>query len=96
VSWRVIERPNFGYDFGGYRDGILLLEAWGIAPERLLILNDSIWMPLAPNSTLIDRFEAAEGAVIGGILHPDKVRRRVVKRVRRGFVESYLYLINRP
>ncbi len=94
LVWRMIERPNFGYDFGGYRDGILLLDQWGLRPERLLVLNDSIWLPLAPGSTLIDRMEMASGDVIGTILHPDKERRRVVKSVRRGFVESYLYAID--
>jgi hypothetical protein len=94
LVWRMIERPNFGYDFGGYRDGILLLDQWGVRPERLLVLNDSIWLPLAPGSTLITRMETASGDVIGTILHPDKERRRVVKSVRRGFVESYLYAID--
>lgn len=93
LCWRMIERPNFGYDFGGYRDGILLLEQWGILPDRLLVLNDSIWLPLAPGSTLIKRMEAAQGDVVGTILHPDKQRRRLVKSVRQGFVESYLYSI---
>lgn len=93
IVWRVLERQNFGYDFGGYRDGILLLDQWDIRPERLLVLNDSIWLPLAPGSTLIDRMEAAGGDIIGTILHPDKERRRVVRTVRRGFVESYLYAI---
>lgn len=94
LVWRMMERPNFGYDFGGYRDGIMLLDQWGLQPERLLVLNDSIWLPLAPGSTLIDRMETAIGDVIGTILHPDKARRRVVKSVRRGFVESYLYAID--
>lgn len=93
LVWRMIERPNFGYDFGGYRDGILLLDQWGIRPDRLIVLNDSIWFPLAPGSTLIDRMESASGDIIGTILHPDKERRRLVKTVRRRFVESYLYAI---
>ncbi len=46
--WRAVERPNFGYDFGGYRDGLFLLRRWGIRPDRLVILNDSIWFPLCP------------------------------------------------
>jgi len=40
--WRIIERPNFGYDFGGYRDGIKALWQWKITPGSLLVLNDSI------------------------------------------------------
>ncbi len=41
---RIIERPNVGYDFGGYRDGILDIAE--ILPEldRVWLLNDSVWM----------------------------------------------------
>jgi hypothetical protein len=93
VVWRIVERPNIGYDFGGYRDGVLLLRQWGVTVARLIVMNDSIWMPLAPGSTLIARLEAAEADVVGGIEHPD-VRRRSGS-VRAGFIESYLYLFNR-
>ena len=93
LTWRIVERPNFGYDFGGYRDGILLLRRWGDAPERLIVMNDSIWMPLGETSDLVARLEAAEGDVVGGFLHPDTIRART-GTLRRGFVESYLYLIN--
>ncbi len=44
--WRYIERPNFGYDFGGYRDGILSIEAQLGSLERLILTNDSTWFPL--------------------------------------------------
>jgi len=40
----VIERPNIGYDFGGYRDAVLELEPVLSDLERLYILNDSVWM----------------------------------------------------
>lgn len=93
VTWRVIERPNYGYDFGGYRDGILLLEDWGIRPKRLFMMNDSIWFPLAAGSTLLDRLENTKGDIVGGFLHPDTVRKRT-GTIREGFLESYLYLIN--
>lgn len=92
VTWRIFQRPNFGYDFGGYRDGILLLDAWGIVPKRVLILNDSVWMPTNTNSTLIQRLEANGANIVGGIRHSDSIRRSGA--VRRGHLESYLYLIN--
>ncbi len=47
---RIIERPNIGYDFGGYRDGILSLAANLPEIDRLYILNDSVWMIEAPQS----------------------------------------------
>ncbi|MDC0660232.1 rhamnan synthesis F family protein [Leisingera sp. SS27] len=57
LCWQFIERPNFGYDFGGYRDGVMkALETPGHI-ERLVLLNDSAWFPL-PGS--IDWLEQAE------------------------------------
>ena len=49
LSSRIIERPNFGYDFGGYRDGVLEVINEFKSVERLVLLNDSAWFPL-PNS----------------------------------------------
>ena len=45
VSAQLIIRPNFGYDFGGYRQGILFLLEQKIQISRLLLLNDSCWFP---------------------------------------------------
>lgn len=88
VCWRLFERPNFGYDFGGYRDGVLLLDAWGVRPERLMILNDSVWMPQRADSTLIRRMEAVDADLVGGTMHGPHGK-------WRGHLESYLYLVNR-
>ncbi|MBW4710813.1 rhamnan synthesis F family protein [Roseobacter sp. YSTF-M11] len=44
--WRYIERPNFGYDFGGYRDGILSIKTQLGSLDRLILTNDSTWFPL--------------------------------------------------
>lgn len=56
-STMVLERPNVGYDFGGYRDGILELAPKLAGLERLWILNDSCWMVPQPTSW----FEDARG-----------------------------------
>ncbi len=92
LAWRIFERPNFGYDFGGYRDGVLLLRSWGILPQRLLILNDSVWMPTRIDSSLISRLESLKVDIAGGIMQPEL--RRNMQRTRRAYLESYLYLIN--
>lgn len=47
---RVIERPNIGYDFGGYRDGILEIAEIFPEIERVWLLNDSVWMVPRQNS----------------------------------------------
>lgn len=81
--WRIMERPNFGYDFGGYRDALRHLRTQaGI--EKVLILNDSIWFPLYSGEDLIARLEAADADVAGTILR---------ERGEERFLESYCYLI---
>lgn len=90
LSWRIFERPNFGYDFGGYRDGILLLNSWGAEIDRLLILNDSVWMPTRGDSTLLERLEAAGADLVGGTMHASVIQ-RMGRRPRH--LESYLYLL---
>ena len=50
----VIERPNRGYDFGGYRDGVLQIIKRGTIRGHLFVLNDSIWFPLSSHCTLIE------------------------------------------
>ena len=40
----LLERPNVGYDFGGYRDGVFELAAMLAGLDRLWFLNDSCWL----------------------------------------------------
>ena len=42
----LIERSNFGYDFGGYRDGILFLAKKLSSLDKLILINDSCWFPV--------------------------------------------------
>lgn len=85
LTWRVMERPNFGYDFGGYRDGIKQLWAWHLAPSHFLILNDSIWFPCVEENSLIPALEAADADISGTILR---------EHADGSFLESYCYHIN--
>lgn len=82
--WRVLERPNFGYDFGGYRDAIWSLRNWGVRPERLVILNDSIWYPLREDDDTLARMEASGFDVAGTVLR---------ERGNIRFLESYFFSI---
>lgn len=93
--WKILERPNYGYDFGGYRDGIRLLGQLSIAPEGLLVVNDSIWLPLSPDDTLIRRLEGSGADLAGTILRqrPAASRRAGHGGDRIRFLESYLYYI---
>lgn len=85
--WRMLERPNFGYDIGGYRDGIRQLIKWNVSPERLLIINDSIWFPTLDSNDLIASLEASDADLAGTILR---------ERGEERFLESYLFHIPKP
>lgn len=91
-SLLVMERPNFGYDFGGYRDGVWLLGQRGIKPEKLLFLNDSFWFPVRENCRFLAEMIAAEGDYIGTQLAGNPAARGR----RRGFFTSYCFLVARP
>lgn len=58
--WRLIERPNYGYDFGGYRDGVLFLEDQLAELDKLALLNDSAWFPLPGGEDWLKQAEALD------------------------------------
>jgi hypothetical protein len=59
-AWRIVERPNFGYDFGAYRDAIWMLWRDGLDLEALILMNDSTWFPLRANDDVLTRLEAMD------------------------------------
>ncbi len=67
VAHLIAERPNFGYDFGGYREGLFILRESGVSPERVYLLNDSIWFPVIDDTDLIERLRAQSADVSGPI-----------------------------
>lgn len=93
--WRMAERPNFGYDFGGYRDGIWLLSQWKVDPEILLILNDSIWFPLNGNETLISRMESSAADFVGALQLDPLRQTEDVPRKKRPFFGSFFLMLKR-
>lgn len=93
--WRMAERPNFGYDFGGYRDGIWLLSQWKVDPDILIILNDSIWFPLNGNETLINRMENSAADFVGALqLDPLRQTENVPPK-KRPFFGSFFLMLKR-
>lgn len=68
----ILERPNIGYDFGGYRDAILHVLDMDYNPENLLVLNDSIWFPAVRNTDLLDKLLAHSADVCGPMLQHGK------------------------
>lgn len=77
---RIIERPNIGYDFGGYRDGILNLAPVLPDLDRLYLLNDSCWM-IDRTRSWFDEVRDADVDLCGASAHlglrPHEVRKIV-------------------
>lgn len=84
-TWRIMERPNLGYDFGGYRDGILHVLEAGLRPSRIFVLNDSIWFPLSENSDLLDQSRTSGADVFGFVLNTS------VRAKHRHHLQSYFF-----
>ncbi|MDB5665609.1 rhamnan synthesis F family protein [Cypionkella sp.] len=66
-AWQVLERPNFGYDFGGYRAAILQIEKMLPTLDRLVLLNDSAWFPLAGKMNWLVEAEALGKDFVGAM-----------------------------
>ena len=98
--WQILERPNIGYDFGGYRDGIHHLEQMGISPKYLILMNDSIWFPLWKDTQVVERLESSIHDLTGLFFHVplrnEKMRQNglsKLKRKRTEHIESYLTMV---
>ncbi|MEP1536033.1 MAG: rhamnan synthesis F family protein [Paracoccaceae bacterium] len=84
--WKVMQRPNYGYDFGGYRDAILHLASDDVLPDSLLVMNDSMWFPLFDDCTLLDRFKAQTTDLFGFVLSEYKHRKNPEPHI-----QSYMF-----
>jgi hypothetical protein len=67
--WQLMERPNFGHDFGGYREAMLWLAPRLGGLERLCIFNDSSWFPLPGARDWLADAEALGADVVGASAH---------------------------
>ena len=84
---KIVERPNHGYDFGGYRQEILACLAEGSPPNRLLLINDSVWFPALRNCDMLDRLQALEADLAGPVHYAHR-------NPRRAHLQSYLLLFS--
>jgi hypothetical protein len=78
----IVQRPNYGYDFGGYREGVLTLRDHDIRPAHLVIKNDSVWFPLWPDCDLLDRALTSQADLFG--IYENELS-------RRPHLQSYFY-----
>ena len=76
-SWVLIERKNFGYDFGGYRDGVLFISEKIIDLDKLILINDSTWFPIIDNNSFIDFIDNSNLDFIGATSHYGFIRPRL-------------------
>lgn len=83
LTWRIIERGNIGYDFGGYRCGLNYLKKEGVDLNFLTLINDSIWFPLVDDSDILVQTERIISD-FGGAVCLDSLDSR-----RGGLVLSY-------
>lgn len=64
-SIAILERPNIGYDFGAYRDGILWLMQNVGSLNRILVLNDSVFGPINFKTNFINKALALNADIVG-------------------------------
>ena len=61
-SYKFLTRPNIGYDFGGYREGILSLADELKHLRYVAFFNDSTWFPTAGSKSWLPQAEALDVA----------------------------------
>lgn len=93
VSWKIVERPNFGYDFGGYRDGVWLLQQCNVRLESLILMNDSIWFPALEDDQTIATMEAMSSD-FKGVLKLGTGEGAVLRRGREPFLSSFFLMFS--
>lgn len=86
----VMERPNVGYDFGAYRDGIRHLWSLGHDLSRLVLMNDSTWFPLRRDDDSLARMEALGADLAGHIFKTENEEKR-----GNDHVEAHLLMISK-
>ena len=85
----LVRRPNAGYDFGGYRDGLAVLRREGLAAERLVLMNDSTWFPLWTGDDSIARMEALGADLAGHVFKTESEEKK-----GRDHVESHFLMFS--
>ncbi len=85
LSFYLVERPNLGYDFGGYREAVATLNDLGVLPDELLIMNDSVWLIPQLFAPFLARLRATGCDLSGGVL---RGKNNIL------WIESYFYRIS--
>ena len=67
LCWLLVERPNYGYDFGAYRDGVLLALEAVPNMRQLVLANDSVWFPVPQDSDWLAKAERLNVDLAGAV-----------------------------
>lgn len=95
LCWRLLKRPNLGYDFGAYADGIAYLRKLGVEPEALLVMNDTLWWPALPVAHTLDALMATEADYAGLCNFPFRPgRKRHTALTGRCYASSFCFLLS--
>lgn len=96
VAWRVVERPNHGYDFGAYRDGLRLIGEAGLAPAAVILMNDSTWFPLSSEDTSLATLDARDAPFSGLSWKHEPATRRGQPHMESHFLRFSLVALRDP
>lgn len=72
-------RPNFGYDFGGYRDGVRAVSSLRRQIKYLALFNDSVWFPLPESASWLSAAERMRVDFAGALSHAGPDWREAIK-----------------
>lgn len=75
LCWKIIERPNIGYDFGGYLCGLNFLRNSNVIPNNLTLVNDSIWFPVISSTNILTETKKVVSDFGGAVGLADKSHR---------------------
>jgi len=89
--WKLMTRPNFGYDFGGYQDALFALRNIKSDLDHLIVMNDSVWLEFTPD--LWSRLSNINADVVG-LIQEDKifVSSKTEKTIDYRNIQSYFYV----
>jgi len=95
LCWRLLMRPNLGYDFGAYGDGITYLRSAGVDVDALLVMNDTLWWPAVSDPHCLDALIACDTDYAGLCNFPFRSGRKRHKALTgRDYVSSFCFLLS--
>jgi rhamnosyltransferase len=86
-----VPRPNVGYDFGGWKDGLATLDRGGY--DEVVCVNDSVYGPLIDLAPAFDDPRTAAADLWGMVLSDQSTGR---DRPRIPHLQSWFFAMRRP